>query len=90
MDVLISLAPIALIVVACAGIHFFMMRGMHGGGAHDMHADQPATKAYAKRTPIETAEERYARGDISGDQLDQSGKIWTRRPRTSFQGRLRI
>lgn len=31
MDVLVSLAPVALIVLVCGGMHFFMMRGMHGG-----------------------------------------------------------
>jgi hypothetical protein len=47
MDVLVTLAPIALIVLACGGMHFLMMRGMHGGAAHgdahDMHANQPAS-----------------------------------------------
>lgn len=47
MDVLVSLAPVALIVLICGGMHFLMMRGMHSGGAHgsthDMHANQPAT-----------------------------------------------
>jgi hypothetical protein len=44
MDVLVSLAPVALIVLVCGGMHFLMMRGMHGGAvhrnAHDMHANQ--------------------------------------------------
>ena len=47
MDVLASLAPVALIVLVCGGMHFLMMRGMHGGAAHgnahDMHANQSAT-----------------------------------------------
>lgn len=31
MEFLVALAPIALIVLLCGGMHFFMMRGMHGG-----------------------------------------------------------
>lgn len=49
MEWLISALPIGLFLLACIGMHFFMMRGMHGGhgkgGAHDMHSDQPATGA---------------------------------------------
>jgi hypothetical protein len=38
MDVLATLAPIGLIVGACVGMHFLMMRGMHGGhGANANH-----------------------------------------------------
>jgi hypothetical protein len=47
MDVLVNLAPVALIVLVCGGMHFLMMKGMHGGAAHgnahDMHGNQPAT-----------------------------------------------
>lgn len=39
MEFLVTLAPIALILAACVGLHFFMMRGMHGGhGATSDHA----------------------------------------------------
>lgn len=31
MEFLVALAPIALILLLCGGMHFFMMRGMHGG-----------------------------------------------------------
>lgn len=47
MEFLIALAPIALIVLLCGGMHFFMMRGMHGGAeqgsTHDMHGNQETT-----------------------------------------------
>lgn len=31
MEFLVALAPIGLILLLCGGMHFFMMRGMHGG-----------------------------------------------------------
>lgn len=37
MEFLVALAPIALILLLCGGMHFFMMRGMHGG--HEAGAD---------------------------------------------------
>ena len=36
MEWLLSLAPIALVVLVCGGLHMIMMRGMHGG--HDTAA----------------------------------------------------
>lgn len=53
MDVLVTLAPVALIVLVCGGMHFLMMRGMHGGAAHgdahDIHENQPAGGADAEK-----------------------------------------
>ena len=36
MEWLLSLLPVALIVLVCGGLHMIMMRGMHGG--HGTHA----------------------------------------------------
>lgn len=33
MEFLVAIAPIALILLLCGGMHLFMMRGMHGGHA---------------------------------------------------------
>lgn len=33
MEFLVTLAPLAVILLVCGGMHFFMMRGMHGGHA---------------------------------------------------------
>lgn len=47
MEFLVALIPIALILGVCGGMHFFMMRGMHGGAEngskHDMHGNQEMT-----------------------------------------------
>jgi Protein of unknown function (DUF2933). len=64
MDVLVSLAPVALIVLVCGGMHFLMMRGMHGGAAHgnahDMHANQPAASGTADAERLKQLESEVA------------------------------
>jgi len=47
LEWLATILPIGLLLVACVGMHFVMMRGMHGGhgGSRDVHGDQPATGA---------------------------------------------
>jgi hypothetical protein len=39
MEWIVSLLPIALILLACGGMHFLMMRGMHSGhgAGHEGH-----------------------------------------------------
>ena len=55
MEWLLSLAPIALVVLVCGGLHMVMMRGMHGGhdaaAGHGGHvsATDPANDARAVR-----------------------------------------
>ena len=49
MEWLLSLAPIALVVLVCGGLHMVMMRGMHGG--HDAaagHGDHPPAENDAR------------------------------------------
>jgi hypothetical protein len=64
VDVLATLAPVALIVLVCGGMHFLMMRGMHGGGAHgdahDMHGNQPTTSGAGDAEKLRQLESEVA------------------------------
>ena len=63
MEWILPLLPIALILLACGGMHFFMMRGMHGGhgAGHEGH----------QGSATETTDDRVAQLESQVSRLEE-------------------
>lgn len=76
MEFLVALAPIALILLLCGGMHFFMMRGMHGGheAGHTGHAGSadPDRVAQLENQVRRLQEELETRGPSGTDEPERS------------------
>ena len=74
MEFLVALAPIALILLLCGGMHFFMMRGMHGGheaGAGDEgHAGLGSEDSANRVAQLESQVARLQR-EVEASQSDR-------------------
>jgi len=74
MDLLVTLAPVGLILLVCGGMHFVMMRGMHGGAAdgnaHDMRANHASGTADADKLRLLESEVASLR-----EQVDSARKV---------------
>ena len=79
MEFLVTLAPIALILGACVGMHFLMMRGMHGAGhesTRSMHSDEArAGDGSAERLRQLEAEVASLREQIAASGRGTNGNV---------------
>jgi hypothetical protein len=73
MDVLVNLAPVALIVLVCGGMHFLMMKGMHGGheagAGHEGHSGLGSEDSPDRVAQLESQVARLQR-EIEASQSD--------------------